>query len=110
MLASLPALVFSAAVAVSCIGQEDMGKGDDTREGRDGVRLELSLPGYSCRAQDPDDRLVSDLNILVFDSGGALEQWEWIGTSELRYKDGRYCCELDLLAGKDYDIFVMANL
>ena len=110
LFASLLALVFTAAVTGSCADQEDIDKGDDTREGRDGVRLELSLPGYSCRAADPDDRLVSDLNILVFDTGGALEQWEWIGASELRYKDGRYCCRLDLLAGKAYDIFVMANL
>ena len=76
LFASLFALVFTAAVTGSCADQEDIDKGYDTREGRDGVRLELSLPGYSCRAADPDDRLVSDLNILVFDTGGALEQWE----------------------------------
>lgn len=101
---ALPLLVcmMATVASTSCRKQEPTSV--------EGVELELCLPGFSTRASDPDDMLVSDLNILVFDSGGAFEQWEWLNASELHYRDSKYSCRMNLLSGKNYDIFVMTNL
>ena len=62
------------------------------------------------RALDPDQERISDLNLLIFNHGGQLEEKIFVSGRKLQYLDGKPCHRTQLLKGVPYTFLVAANL
>ena len=82
---------------------------------RDGGYAETALvldpqSGIPTRSALPDDRLVSDINLLVYNAEGLLEERRFYSGRQLSVTDGTVRIGTSLLTGAAYDIFVAANV
>ena len=82
---------------------------------RDGGYAETVLvldpqSGIPTRSALPDDRLVSDINLLVYNAEGLLEERRFYSGRQLSVTDGTVRIGTSLLTGAAYDIFVAANV
>ena len=66
--------------------------------------------GVPTRSALPDDRLVSDINLLVFNAEGLLEDRRYYTSRQFTVTDGTIGLGATLLTGSPYDIFVAANV
>ena len=82
------------------------------REGRcaETVLVLDMISGVPTRSALPDDRLVSDVNLLIYNAEGLLEERRYWSARQLTVTDGAVRIPTNLLAGVPYDIFVAANL
>ena len=88
--------------------------GCDNRD-RDGrfaeTVLVLALEGSTpTRSALPDETLVSDINLLIYNSEGLLEERRFLSGRQLSAADGTVRLKTGLLKGVPYDIFVAANI
>ena len=88
--------------------------GCDNRD-RDGRYAEtvlvLDLEGSTpTRSALPDETLVSDINLLIYNSEGLLEERRFLSGRQLSAADGTVRLKTGLLKGVPYDIFVAANI
>ena len=88
--------------------------GCDNRD-RDGrfaeTVLVLDLEGSTpTRSALPDETLVSDINLLIYNSEGLLEERRFLSGRQLSAADGTVRLKTGLLKGVPYDIFVAANI
>ena len=88
--------------------------GCDNRD-RDGrfaeTVLVLALEGSTpTRSVLPDETLVSDINLLIYNSEGLLEERRFLSGRQLSAADGTVRLKTGLLKGVPYDIFVAANI
>ena len=88
--------------------------GCDNRD-RDGrfaeTVLVLALEGSTpTRSALPDETLVSDINLLLYNSEGLLEERRFLSGRQLSAADGTVRLKTGLLKGVPYDIFVAANI
>lgn len=88
--------------------------GCDNRD-RDGrfaeTVLVLDLEGSTpTRSVLPDETLVSDINLLIYNSEGLLEERRFLSGRQLSAADGTVRLKTGLLKGVPYDIFVAANI
>ena len=88
--------------------------GCDNRD-RDGrfaeTVLVLDLEGSTpTRSALPDETLVSDINLLIYNSEGLLEERRFLSGRQLSATDGAVRLKTGLLKGVPYDIFVAANI
>lgn len=88
--------------------------GCDNRD-RDGrfaeTVLVLDLEGSTpTRSALPDETLVSDINLLIYNSEGLLEERRFLSGRQLSAADGTVRLKTSLLKGVPYDIFVAANI
>lgn len=88
--------------------------GCDNRD-RDGrfaeTVLVLDLEGSTpTRSVLPDETLVSDINLLIYNSEGLLEERRFLSGRQLSATDGTVRLKTGLLRGVPYDIFVAANI
>ena len=88
--------------------------GCDNRD-RDGrfaeTVLVLDLEGSTpTRSALPDETLVSDINLLIYNSEGLLEERRFLSGRQLSATDGTVRLKTGLLKGVPYDIFVAANI
>ena len=88
--------------------------GCDNRD-RDGRLAEtvlvLDLEGSTpTRSALPDETLVSDINLLIYNSEGLLEERRFLSGRQLSAADGTVRLKTGLLKGVPYDIFVAANI
>lgn len=75
------------------------------------VVLNISIPGMRCRANNPDEDLVSNLAVYVFDSStGQLEESRYYDSRDMESGASYNAVSLRLLRNKKYDFYVCANL
>ena len=88
--------------------------GCDSREPDDryaGTVLVLDLEGSTpTRSVLPDETLVSDINLLIYNSEGLLEERRFLSGRQLSVTDGTVRLKTGLLKGVPYDIFAAANI
>ena len=82
---------------------------------RDGGYAETVLvldpqSGIPTRSVLPDDLLVSDINLLIYNAEGLLEERRFLSGRQLSVTNGAVRIGTSLLTGAAYDIFVAANL
>ena len=65
-------------------------------------RISLDGCGYDTRAMDPDEGMVSDVSIMIFDEHGDAEECLWL-------PDGETAAEVPLVLGKTYSFRACAN-
>lgn len=66
------------------------------------VVMKITCTGLESRAYDPDEDMVSDISLLIFDESGSAEACLWS-------EDGRSTFETRLLIGHKYTICACAN-
>ena len=71
------------AIAALSAGCEDMGTDEPMSAGDVHIVMNVAGSPPGTRSEDPDENLVSDMNILVFDSNGMLEEKVYLKTSAL---------------------------
>lgn len=73
------------------------------------VSLEIKLCCIEVRTKssDPDEKKISDLNLLIFDENGFLEESKWIEEYE---SFQNIPLKIDLVRDKKYNIYACANL
>ena len=69
--------------------------------------LESSTP---TRSVLPDETLVSDINLLIYNLEGLLEERRFLSGRQLSVTDGAVRLKTGLLKGVPYDIFAAANI
>ena len=88
--------------------------GCDSRDRDDryaGTMLVLDLEGSTpTRSGLPDETLVSDINLLIYNSEGLLEERRFLSGRQLTVTDGAVRLKTGLLKGVPYDIFAAANI
>ena len=88
--------------------------GCDSREPDDryaGTVLVLDLESSTpTRSVLPDETLVSDINLLIYNSEGLLEEKRFLSGRQLSVTDGTVRLKTGLLKGVPYDIFAAANI
>lgn len=72
-------------------------------EQRTDVEIRFRASESDTRALLPDEEKISDINILIFDENGFLEQ-------QFHFTDGRKSCRTGLLSGVKYSIHACANI
>ena len=76
-----------------------------------GTVLVLDLEGSTpTRSALPDETLVSDINLLIYNAEGLLEERRFISGRQLSVTDGAVRLKTSLLKGVPYDIFAAANI
>ena len=79
--------------------------------GRAGTALVLEVESrIPTRSSLPDDRLVSDINLLIYNAEGLLEERRYLTARQFTVQDGGIPIKTLLLTGVAYDIFVAANI
>ena len=68
------------------------------------VTISFEKQGFATKALDPDENLVSDISLLVYDSNGLLEESIWC-----RKEDLTAGISMNLLCGKDYRFLACVN-
>ena len=66
--------------------------------------------GYPTRSSLPDDQLVSDINLLIYNEEGLLEERRYLSSRQLVRDGNTIRLQTLLLTEASYDIFVCANL
>ena len=66
--------------------------------------------GIPTRSALPDELLVSDVNLLIYNAEGLLEEQRYLPARQLSVTDGSVRLKSFLLSGASYDIFIAANL
>ena len=66
--------------------------------------------GAPTRSILPDDRLVSDINLLIYNGEGLLEERRYLSGRQLSFEGGTVRVRTELLTGASYDLFIAANL
>ena len=97
------ALLVSVLLMIGCQSRDPR----DVRSGAELV-LELETEGGT-RSILPDEWLVSDINLLIFNGAGLLEEQRFLSGRGLTVSDGEIRLKTTLLTGVPYDIFVCAN-
>ena len=83
----------------------------DRDNGRAGTALVLDVRGgMPTRSSLPDDRLVSDINLLIYNGEGLLEERRYLTARQFTVQEGAIAVRTSLLTGAAYDVFVAANL
>ena len=83
----------------------------DPESGRAGTALVLGVEsGMPTRSSLPDDRLVSDINLLIYNAEGLLEERRYLTARQFSVQNGTIPLNTTLLTGVEYDIFVAANI
>ncbi len=63
------------------------------------------------RSESPDEELVSDMTVFVFNEHGLLDDRIYVRSEQIvQNSDGDYCCEVQLLHECRYTIYVCANM
>ena len=98
----LPVLLLSLVIGCNSWNRDN---------GRAGTALVLELwGGMPTRSSLPDDRLVSDINLLIYNGEGLLEERRYLTARQFAVQEGAITVRTSLLTGAAYDVFVAANL
>ena len=97
-------LPLTLSLMIGCISwyQEERPAGTELVLG-----FESSAP---TRSALPDETLVSDVNLLVYNAEGLLEERQFLSGRQLTVTDGAVRLKTGFLQGVPYDVFVAANV
>ena len=98
------------AIAALSAGCEDMGTDEPMSAGDVHIVMNVAGSPPGTRSEDPDENLVSDMNILVFDSNGMLEEKVYLKTSQMEKSEAGYVYRTTLLRGCRYSVYACANM
>ena len=89
-------IVITALIAVGCarIGTPE--------EKEVMCRISVEDIGYAVKAMDPDENMISDVSIMIFDERGEAEECLWL-------PNGETSTEIPLVLGKTYSFRACAN-
>lgn len=74
------------------------------------VEIEFSTEqAISSRSADPDENLLTDMNIYIFDDRGQKEAEFYLKAGQMQGSDGTYRLKTGLLKGAAYSIYALAN-
>ena len=79
------------------------------QEERMDVRISISMENIITRASDPDEQLLTDLTVMIFDTEGCLEDSRWFSKADLD-KNIRPSYDISLIKGKKYNMSACANI
>ena len=96
---TLLTLTCSCSIACTTITQE---------ESLD-IAINVTCESFSTKAADPQEDLLSDLSVLIFDEYGYLESSRYYSRSELTGQTG-VTFETSLLSRKEYSIYACGNI
>ena len=99
----LPALLLSLVIGCCNSWERDDGYAET-------VLVLDPQSGIPTRSALPDDLLVSDINLLIYNAEGLLEERRFFSGRQLSVTDGAVRIGTSLLTSAAYDIFVAANL
>ena len=92
----LHSLLITALIAAGCAR---MG----TPEEKEVIcRISIEDTGYAVKAMDPDENMISDVSIMIFDERGEAEECLWL-------PNGETSAEIPLVLGKTYSFRACAN-
>lgn len=95
-------LVLRSAAAMSVIGAASCSIADAEREEYVMATINLTGGSMATKAADPDESLITDISLMVFDEHGDAEECTWL-------TDGRTSYRMRLIKGKKYIICACAN-
>lgn len=72
------------------------------------VKIGYSTDDFLTKAVDPDEKLISDLNILIFDENGVLEDRRYFHQIDNK-SDRSAIYDISLIEGKKYSFYACAN-
>jgi len=72
------------------------------------ILLDPGLP--DTRASDPDEQLISDYNLLIFNAFGILEEKVYVPRRKLKLQDGKAVFTTSLLLDVPYSFYAVANI
>ncbi|MBR1707153.1 MAG: DUF4906 domain-containing protein [Bacteroidales bacterium] len=67
-------------------------------------------PGFRTKALTPDETRISDINLLIFNAAGQLEEKRFISARQLVTTDGKVQMSVSLLKDSPYSFYACANL
>lgn len=73
------------------------------------VFIQLSEPEYSTRAYDPDENMVKDINLMIFDDNGIMAEHIWLPKTEAD-NSSMTTVHARLLKNKKYHFYACANI
>ena len=79
------------------------------QEERMDMRISISMENIITRASDPDEQLLTDLTVMIFDTEGCLEDSRWFSKADLD-KNIRPSYDISLIKGKKYNMYACANI
>lgn len=74
------------------------------------ARIQLDPGVLLTRAEDPDEQLISDYNLLIFNAFGVLEEKVYIPRRQMVYAGGKVVHQTTLLLDVPYYIYAVANI
>ena len=80
-----------------------------TQEGSLDIAIQVTCESFITRAADPQENLLSDLSVLIFDEYGNLESSGYYTRSELTGQTG-VTFKTSLLCRKEYSIYACGNI
>ena len=69
--------------------------------------IEFAGAGYTTRAYDPDEQLVKDISLLIFDEEGNLEHSSYL--TDIDMNDSGHKLIVPLLMNRKYSFYACAN-
>lgn len=91
-------LVFSSCV--NTFQKED--------DGLQNISISIAQEGYHTRAYDPDEDLIKDINLLIFNDAGILEEHIWLSGTASDDNNG-FKCQTSLLKHRKYSFYACGN-
>lgn len=107
--------IITMAASIACEkipagGIETAFPGSGPDKGRRTADLVMNPAGLGTRALTPDENLLTDFNIFIFNEDGLLEEHIYTDISRMHSTDtGDWAYDIQLLEGCRYSIYVCAN-
>ena len=89
-------ILAAASISAGCCHMEEQAEKEIM------CRISIDGCGYAAKAMDPDEGMVSDVSIMIFDEHGDAEECLWL-------PDGETAAEVPLVLGKTYSFRACAN-
>lgn len=103
--------VLAAAAVMTISGCEKHQDGTTISRDTETARI-IAIPGNDMpwtRSEDPDENIITDINIFIFNAGGILEENIYADISDFSRTEEGYAHETCLLRDTGYSIYVCAN-
>lgn len=97
-------------IALCACSSELMLEQRDSTAERETFSINIWVDEPLSKSIDPNENLISDLNLLIFDEDGKLESRKYLSERETYYMSGGIKVDVELLRGISTTIFCCANI
>lgn len=98
--------IWSAVLTALCsCSAIDASSGDDIVQ----TDIVITCSEMSTKAADPDENIVNDITVMIFDQNGYLEDRR-VFSRRIPSGKPEYTCRVNLMKGKKYSIYACANI